>query len=85
MSWTRLAGAGLQLDRPLEQRIEQHDDGGAEHRAGEVGHATEDDDGEDRQREEKPNTPGRGQLEPRASSAPAKPASAEVMPNTTTL
>ena len=65
MSWTMLALARLDVDGPLEQRVEQDDDGGAEDRAGQVGHATEDDDGEDRQGEGEAEHAGRGQRQPR--------------------
>ena len=56
--------AGLHVDGPAQQRIEQHHDGGAQHGARQVGHAAEDDDGEHRQREREAEHAGGGQLEP---------------------
>ncbi len=85
MSCTRLALAGSMLTTRSQHGLEQHDDRGPEHRAGEVAHAAEDDDGEDRQREAKPNTPGVDSRSQAAIIAPAKAASADVRPNTATL
>ena len=81
MSCTKPAWLGSILTTRRRTGSSSTDDGGPEHRAGEVGHATEDHHGDDREREGEAEQAGRGELSQTESQLRTIRPCADVMPN----